>query len=167
MELVHELFSKQLHDRSGFDCGVPELNTYLQKQLTQDVKKSLCKAYVVHDNGAIIGFYTLSPGALQYKVPGTPYPETSGFLIGRIAVDSKHQGKGRGKELLSLALRRSLEWQIATAGRVVYLHAKNDKAKWFYERQGFQAISPDSYCLYIKIDNLMQSLSISFEDDGG
>ena len=49
------------YDRSSFDCGNMELNTFLKEYATSFVKRKLCQVHVLVDNNAIIGFYTISP----------------------------------------------------------------------------------------------------------
>ena len=41
-----ELLDRNRHDRAGFDCGVPALNAYLQRQAAQDVEKRAAVVYV-------------------------------------------------------------------------------------------------------------------------
>ena len=73
-------------------------------------------AYVaVADDGAVAGFYTLSswtvlakdfPAEITRKLPRSGVlPAT---LIGRLAVDRRHRGRGLGEFLLLDALKRSL-----------------------------------------------------------
>ncbi len=91
---------------------------------------------------AIAGYYTLSstalglgelPEKLSRKLPR--YPLVPATLLGRLAVDRRHQGKGYGRFLLADALHRALRSEIASFAVVV--DAKDDDAKRFYERESF------------------------------
>jgi hypothetical protein len=53
------------HDRAAFSCGSKELDSYLQKQAGQDLKKRAAVPFVITpDHRTIAGFYRLS----QYAV---------------------------------------------------------------------------------------------------
>ena len=49
-------------DRSAFSCGSAALDTYLQRQANQDIKRRVAACFVAVDpaTGAIAGYYTLS-----------------------------------------------------------------------------------------------------------
>jgi hypothetical protein len=42
-----EIFDPKRHNRADFDCGVQELNRYLQQFANQDQKRRLAKTYVL------------------------------------------------------------------------------------------------------------------------
>lgn len=56
MEIV--AFNKN-QQRQQFDCGIAELNRYLQQQISQDAKRHIAAPFVLLDDNHIIGFYTL------------------------------------------------------------------------------------------------------------
>jgi GNAT superfamily N-acetyltransferase len=56
-------------------------------------------------------------------------------LLGRLAVDRRHQGKGYGRFLLADALHRTLRSEIASFAVIV--DAKDESARQFYERESF------------------------------
>jgi GNAT superfamily N-acetyltransferase len=56
-------------------------------------------------------------------------------LLGRLAVDRRHRGKGYGRFLLADALFRSLRSEIASYAVIV--DAKDENARRFYERESF------------------------------
>lgn len=156
--LIHEPFDKKRHNRKSFDCGVSDLNTYLQGQVTQDIRKALCKAFVFHSDGEIVAFYTVSPGGLPFKVLGCPYDVTPGFLIGRVAVDKRYQKQGLGGTVLLYAMAKCKESSLLIAGKIVYLQAKDDRAKSFYEHYGFVSLPSDPYCLFVSIAEFSRSV---------
>lgn len=93
-------------------------------------------------NGEIAGYYTLSSTAVnigELPVPITRklprYPLIPATLLGRLAVDKRHQGKGYGRFLLADALYRSIRNEIASFAVIV--EAKDDNARRFYERESF------------------------------
>ena len=93
-------------------------------------------------DGAIGGYHTLSatsvnlaelPVKMTRKLPRCPLVPAT--LLGRLAVDRRHQGKGYGRFLLADALFRSVRSEIASFAVIV--DAKDDNARRFYERESF------------------------------
>lgn len=141
----------------AFSCGVPELDTYAIQLLKQDVKRGLTSCYCVQDSGSLIGFYTLSNASVdasQYltvkKGVGKhiPVPVT---LIGRLAVDTSHQGDGLGAVMLIDAIIRSIDASDVIASKALIVDAINEKAISFYEKFGFILI-PDSKRMLLTIE---------------
>jgi GNAT superfamily N-acetyltransferase len=63
------------------------------------------------------------------------YPILPAVLIGRLAVDTRYQGRQIGSALIIDALRRSARAAPASFGLIV--DAKDDQAAAFYRRHGF------------------------------
>ena len=64
------------HDRSGFRCGVPELDDYLVRQASQDVRRRVAAVFVMvaeERPKRILGYYTLSSFAV--RTTGLPEDE--------------------------------------------------------------------------------------------
>lgn len=133
------------HNRAAFLCGVAALDSYLQKQAGQDVRKRAAAPFVATPDGrTIAGYYTLSqyaigldaiPDAVAKRLP--KYPMVSATLLGRLAVSREFRGQGLGETLLMDALHRSLasSKQVASAGIVV--DAKDETGAAFYRKYGF------------------------------
>ncbi len=147
-----ELLDKK-HDRKDFDCGKGLLNNYLKNQAGQDVKRKLSACFVLAEKGTnrIKGYYTLSnnsiplscfPKHIQKKLP-VSYVSIPATLLGRLAIDTKFQGKGIGKILLIDALRRSFEISKEIGSFAVVVDPIDEKAERFYEKYDFIKL-PDS-----------------------
>ncbi|MGJ0393090.1 MAG: GNAT family N-acetyltransferase [Methylocystis sp.] len=131
------------HDRSGFESGVEPLDRYFRTQAGQDARKRLAASFVLLlEDGSLAGYYTLSSSAV--KLPELPetlarklprYPLVPATLLGRLAIDRRHRGKGYGRFLLADALYRALRSEIASFAVVV--EAKDENAKQFYLRESF------------------------------
>lgn len=131
------------HDRSGFESGVEPLDRYFRTQASQDARKNMAAPFVlVLPDETIAGYYTLSSTSVQLgelpeqtvrKLPR--YPLVPATLLGRLAVDRRHQGKGYGRFLLADALHRAVRSEIASFAVIV--DAKDDNARKFYERESF------------------------------
>jgi GNAT superfamily N-acetyltransferase len=131
------------HDRSSFASGVEPLDRYFRSQAGQDARKNMAAPFVlVLPDGAIGGYYTLSatgvkltefPADITRKLP--KYPLVPATLLGRLAVDKIHQGRGYGRFLLADALFRAVRSEIASFAIVV--DAKDEAARRFCERESF------------------------------
>lgn len=134
------------HNRKDFDCGIAELNFYLQKFAHQDQKRSLSRVYVLIEGAAILGYYSLSSHSVSrqylpesYSVGG--YGDIPFLLLGRLAVDKNFQRQGYGDALIIDAFYRThkLAEQVGIFGMVV--DAKDETAISFYKGFGFRQLS--------------------------
>lgn len=158
-----ELLDKK-HHREVFDCGKELLNNYLKKQASQDIKRKLAACFVLSENETNIqGYYTLSnnsiplhnfPEHIQKKLPKS-YNAIPATLLGRLAIDQKHQGKGIGKILLIDALKRSYEISKEIGSFAVVVDPINEAAENFYKKYDFIKL-PDSGKMFIAMKTLQK-----------
>lgn len=136
------------HDRADFDCGEPALNDYLQKTARQHAEKGVARTFVLVAEDAperIIGFFTLTMCEIEASLVPTvvakklkfPRGGLPGVKLARMAVRDDEQGKGYGNVVLFEAIQR-----VAAAGRDIgcvglFVDAKGDGARTFYEHFGF------------------------------
>ena len=149
-----------VHDRSGFDCGVPVLNEYLQRFAEQHRRKGLTSVYVLVDTaarGTILGYYTLSAAEVDVarlaeperkKLPRFPAPC---FRMGRLACRIDQQGSGLGKILVGCAVDRCLKARAQVAAYALIVDAKDDAASAFYEHFGFKPLIDRDLTLYLAL----------------
>jgi GNAT superfamily N-acetyltransferase len=152
----------------GFSCGVPSLDRYFREQIGQEFRRWTTVPYVlIAQDETIAGYYTLSAASLPLgELPSETarrlprYPLVPAFLIGRLALDARHHGKGWGALLLVDALQRCLASGIG--GAVVIVDAIDDGARRFYERFGFDSLPSAPNRLF----RTMQGIAVSFRDEG-
>jgi GNAT superfamily N-acetyltransferase len=153
------------HDRAAFSCGVEALDRYLRQQASQDARNRVAAPFALRaaDSSQIIGYYTLSafwielaelPPELAKRLPR--YPRLPAVLLGRLAVDQRFAGQGWGKVLLLDALRRSLEQSRQIAAMAVVVDAKDEAARAFYERYGFQRLADHPNRLFLPMRTIEQ-----------
>ncbi len=131
------------HDRSEFESGIEPLDRYFRTQAGQDARKNMAAPFVLLlSDGTIAGYYTLSSTSVQLRELPAPkagklpkYPLVPATLLGRLAVDRRHQGRGYGRFLLGNALHRAARSEIAPFAVIV--DAKDENARRFYERESF------------------------------
>ncbi|MBS3789230.1 GNAT family N-acetyltransferase [Candidatus Bipolaricaulota bacterium] len=154
-----EQLDKTLHDRSGFNCGVEDLDKYLRKYANQDLERGVSTPYVLTkgDGSDIIGYYTLSNYLVDVEIfsadvgSGLPYAQIPATLLGRLAVDQQYQGNRLGKALLFNALKRRYAVAEDIASFTVVVEATNEEAREFYLHYRFQSFPEDKDKLYLPV----------------
>ena len=144
-----ELLEKR-HDRSGFFCGKPELDTYIKRFARQN-DETVTRTWVLVTEGSPVvhGYYAARAGHLmcselpeaeRRRLPGYPVPT---FHLARMAVDRAFKtsmaGKGvrAGELLLVHALKKAVEASAAMGIFAVDVIAIDEDAAGFYRRYGF------------------------------
>ena len=141
------------HDRRDFDCGVEELNSYLQRYSSQHERKGIGRTYVAtkSDERRVLGYYTISSSAVAFDVvpenlPRHPVPVA---LIGRLAVDKIARSQRLGETLLVHALRSAQHAAQIVGIYAVVVDALDESAKRFYRKYGFNELTDDHQHLYL------------------
>ena len=141
------------------------LDTYIQKQANQDVKRKLSVCFVINEieTNLIKGYYTLSntsvssdfiPNQIRNKLPKA-YNSIPATLLGRLAIDNRFQGQGIGKYLLIDALKRSYEISKTIASFAVVVDPIDQDAENFYNKYGFIKL-PDSGKMFLPMKTISQ-----------
>jgi GNAT superfamily N-acetyltransferase len=158
--LEEQVLDPAVHDRQGFDCGVPALNEYLQRYAEQHRRKGISAAYVLVDAAAVstvLGYYTLSAAEVDVaqladadrkRLPRYPVPC---FRMGRMACQTDQQGRGLGKLLVGCAVDRCLKAREQVAAYALIVDAKNETAKRLYEHFGFRRLMDRDLTLYLPL----------------
>ena len=145
---------KQLHDRASFNCGEPELNSFMQNHASRQMSAGVGHTLVLPSAKAnpsgkksICAFFTVAPSSLRRndlplriakKLPHYPVPV---FLLAQLAVHTECQGRGMGKISLIRALEHLSRVQSVLPAYAVIVDCLNDSAKSFYLRFGFQELT--------------------------
>lgn len=149
-----------IHDRQGFECGVPTLDEYLRRFAEQHRRRGISSVYVLTDSAQparILGYCTLSAAevdagrlteAERKKLPRYPVPC---FRMGRLACRSNQQGRGLGKVLLGCAVDRCLKARQQVAAYALVVDAKDAVAKAFYVHFGFKSLLDAPMALFLPL----------------
>ena len=151
------------HDLSHFDCGEPVLNDWLRHRALKNESR-FSRTYVVCEGNKVAGFYCISAGSVERAAaPGKlrrNAPEAIPVaVIGRLAVDRAHAGRGLGADLLADALCRiAAASQILGIGAVL-VHAKDEAAKRFYLACAeFMAFPGDGRVLFLPVETVIEGM---------
>ena len=141
------------HDRRDFDCGVEELNSYLQRYSNQHERKGIGRTYVAKKSGEnrVLGYYSISSSAVAFDVvpenlPRHPVPVA---LVARLAVDNIARRQRLGETLLVHALRSAQRAAKIVGIYAVVVDAFDESAGKFYLKYGFNELTDDRLHLYL------------------
>jgi GNAT superfamily N-acetyltransferase len=155
------------HDRASFDCGVEELNVFLQRHARQNHEVGSAKTFVATPLGndvCVWGFYSLSPAAIRYAhapalvKKGLARHDVPVFRLGRLAVDRKVQGRGLGGQLLLAAGRRCLFAAAEVGGVALLIDAKNEPVSAWYQTYGALPLADMPLTLLLPLATIQAAL---------
>lgn len=161
-----ETFDANKHDRSQFDCGVDEMNDWLQRTANQAAKKgnSLTRVLVAGEDPRILGFYAQTAyqlvgedlalafsGNRRYPVPCV--------LLARLARDVSVRGQGAGEVLIAHALRSCIRVSEEVGVEFVVVHALDEADALFYESFGFERFANHPHHLLIPLKTVRKAFT--------
>ncbi|MBI4321707.1 MAG: GNAT family N-acetyltransferase [Chloroflexi bacterium] len=159
---------KRSHNRRAFSCGDDALDRYFREQARQDSQRTGSVVNVLIDTATeeVVAYYALTNATIRLaEIPPeaakklSPYHTLGAILIGRFAVDKRHQRKGIGTLLLHDAFMRCLEVAERSAWSAIVVDPKNDAARRFYEHRDFSSILEDEPGrMYILSDTIPKAL---------
>lgn len=149
----------------SFDCGKPPLNDYLREHALTNEGKTARTYVILSSAGEVAAYFSLATGSvLREKVPGKvrhglPNP-TPIMVLGRLAVDLRHERRGLGKAMLRQALLKTAEVSKIAGLRALIVHAIDDDALNFYVRQnvGFQIFPSGGKTLFLPVETILAAL---------
>ena len=136
-------------DTGGFRCGQADLDAYICRYASQDVRRGVARVFVATPLGdalRLAGFFSLSAGsvscadlplAMARRLPRYPVPVA---LLGRLAVDQVLHGQGLGAILLSDACQKVVSASRVLAVAAIVVDAKDRVAAEFYRHFGFVSL---------------------------
>jgi len=151
------------HDLAQFHCGIDALDDWLRFRALKNEGRS-SRTYIVSQERTAVGYYCLSTGAEKLaSVPSklkrnSPEPVPL-ILLGRLAVDLNHQGKGVGAGLLKDALQRVAQISQVVGSRAVIVHAIDQNAMAFYIKYGFIEFPNGSQTMFLPIETIAVAIS--------
>lgn len=155
-----ELFDRQRHDRTQFDCGKATLNRWLAEFASQFEQRDIARTYVAVPKGerTVRGFYSASSHHVFYEaLPREhakglpPHQSVPVVLLGKLAVCRNVQGKGLGKLLVLDALRLAEHVSQVIGARAIEVDAIDEDAKKFYLKFGFIELLDNPLHLYLSM----------------
>jgi GNAT superfamily N-acetyltransferase len=160
------------HNRARFDSGEPVLDEWLRRYAGQNRRRDTAATWVIADTeDSVVAYASIAmtgidrsaaPPSLSKRAPD-PVPA---LLLGRLAVDRRHNGKGVGTALVAHVLATAVDLNTSAACRAVVVSALNPRARQWWERLGFHpsdpddAQHPDLYLLTAEIEKTLRGPTV-------
>jgi hypothetical protein len=152
------------HDSGDFDCGDNVLNDWLRRRALANQISLASRTFVICTDGRhVVAYYSLATGAIARELaPGAirrNMPEQIPLIVvGRLAVDVRHQKASLGRAMLRDAMLRALTVSREVAVKALLVHLTSAEAAEFYWRYDF-VISPiDPMALLLPMATIAQAL---------
>ncbi len=145
--------NKSKHDRSSFDCGEDELNTFIKTHALKHMRAGISRTLVLpsatlllNQKLAICAFYSVAPSSISRetlpakqakKLPRYPVPV---FLLAQLAVHKEFHSCGLGKISLIKALKYLWEVNHHMRAYAVIVDCLSGSAQKFYTKFGFEIL---------------------------
>lgn len=127
-------------DCGEFSSGAAELDDWFRRFAFENLRANNAITYVSCIGRTVVGFYSIAVAGVakddahpQIAQRGVP-SDIPCILLARLAVDSAYQGQGLGVGLLQDALTRAATISESVGARAVLIHARDEQARDFYER---------------------------------
>jgi len=152
------------HILDEFDCGQPALSEWLQRYALVNQQAGTSRTFVVCSKKRVIGFYSLVVGAVDHAAAtarvakGVARHPVPIMILARLGVDKRYKGQGIGKGLLKDALLRTVQAADLAGIRAILVHAKNEQAREFYEKVGFEPSPLDPLQLMLLMKDVRKAI---------
>ncbi len=126
----------------NFDCGETTLNDWLKKRALKNDLGDASRTYVVCSENLVVAFYSLHLGSIKHsdavrKIKRNMPDPIPAIVLGRLAVDVNHQGKGLARALIKDMFLRAIQVADLAGTKAVLVKALNDRVAAFYKSFGF------------------------------
>jgi len=145
MGIVSEALTES-HVLSSFSCGNESLDTWLRNSARRAQVQSTGRTFVWHEgDDVVIGYFTLAAhlihrDGLAARTARSLPANIPAILLAKLALDTGHQGRGLGGQLVIDALTRAVHAGQLVASRYVVVDAIDAAAHDFYLKYGFQEL---------------------------
>lgn len=177
MTLNIQKLDKKKHDRQAFDCGLTDVNKFLQDRARKHMDIRVSQTWVATQNvpgsmesyTPIDGYFTLTQGVVKREdLPsGSPSKKFPAYALPVIklawlGVDKKHRCSDAriGETLLLEALYKGSEIaNFSGSGIAVVVDPLTDESDSFFRRYGFQGMELDFHgrqTLYLPMGTVAQ-----------
>lgn len=129
----------------------PEIQRFLREQAFDEQNAFASATYVLVDDddpNLPVGFYAISPTSIRqrdlptHSRPAVAYSSLGAFLLGRMGVDDRYQGRRLGTALIAHAYKQCLYLCEDGGGIGLAVDPKNDRLIDYYADHGFVQLEP-------------------------
>lgn len=152
------------HVLVGFTCGKEALDEWLVRRAAASQVSGAARTYVVEADNRVVGYFSLATASVAHAdlagraKRNMPNPVPA-VLLTRFATDISYQGQGLGQAMLRSALEQVKRAADAVGVACLLVHAKDEDAKSFYLRHGFEPSPTDPLHLILLLKDIPSSLT--------
>jgi GNAT superfamily N-acetyltransferase len=155
------------HEVDTFSSGNESLDSWLVVSGLDSDRAGTARVYLWLDEMVVLGYFAIAPHVVRRDTTppsvGRGAPEViPAVLLARLALAERAHGIGKGGELLSDALRFSLEAIRVGGGRLIVVDAIDQNAHDFYEHFGFRPAVGSPGRLVMKASSAAASLGVKW-----
>ncbi len=135
-----KLTRRALEEFSDFACGNEPWNDLADFLLNDALDQQTSRhnrTYVFYADGNPAAYVTVSAESIKREGIRAPYGNIPTVLIGRLAVDTRFQGKGIAQEIMAWVRSRATSLWLGCRFIAVHVETENTRAMNFYSKQGF------------------------------
>ena len=137
-------------DRASFDGGRESLNQWFERHAWRNQEAGVTRTSVVCDPGTgdIVGYVSLAATHIERawlrKAEQRNRPDPiPAALLGQLAVDRRHQGRGYARSLMFFALTTAVQFSRQVGCFCVLTHPLDDGVRASYRSFGFEDLPFD------------------------
>lgn len=151
------------HQLSGFLCGEPALDAWLQRRALGNQTSGATRTFVICEGQQVVGFHALASGSVRTaEAPGRfrrnmpePIPVV---VLARLAVAQGFHGRGVGRALFRDATLRVLQAADVIGIRGIAVQALTPEARAFYIALGMSPSNLDPMLLLVTLADVVGEL---------
>ena len=154
------------HDLESFSCGISAIDRYLKVDALSDCKNLLSKTYVVTKDRKIVAFCTLilhslKDGEKEFFIDKNRCPQqrVPALLIGQLAVDEQHKGKGIGASLIQKMINNALAITNYANFPVIIVDAHSENLVSYYQSKGFKPFKDKGLRLFLPMSEIIKTFN--------
>jgi GNAT superfamily N-acetyltransferase len=161
MRLHCESLGEQVLDH--FDCGSPQLSTWLRDHATNATGHGTRTTVVLDELDGVVGYFEIAPHLVERETlpagvaTGAPI-KIPAILLAKLALSKTLHGQGLGAELLVIAIRRVVVAATTAGGKIIVVDAIDDAAARFYRHHDFLPLPNRADRLVMKISTAAKAL---------
>ena len=151
---------------ADFDCGEISLNDWLKQRALKNDLTDASRTYVVCYENKVVAYYSLHLGSIQQsdavrKIKRNMPNPIPAIVLGRLAVDINHQGRGLARALIKDMFLRAIKVAEIAGTKAVLVKALNENVAIFYQSFGFVRSKTDPLLLMKSISEVRTSFESS------
>ena len=146
------------------------MNTWLHDHAmrAQRAGSALTRVWLPEDSDDVVAYYALAPTQVRRETisrgDAGGYSIVPAYLIARLALDCRVQGRGFGTDLILDAVEWIYRAAQLTGGRLIVVNALDTETANFYHHHGFHPVKGDPLRLVMKVATASKVLTTAALD---